>query len=516
MTDLTTPRRTSPLAALFGIVDVDRTRALLPIVVIAFTSGRAGLVLGLAAVVSITAGILTWLRRLWWFSGDVLHLDEGVFVRNQRRIPVERIQHVELERRLRHQLFGLAAVRVETAGGTGAELRLDAIPRDQAEALRHAVQTAAATAGAGTDEPGGPATEPAAPTTVLVRLPPARLVLAGVTGPEVIAVLTALAIGIDALTDLGVDPEQVESVEIGSALAVLLAVVALPAWFLTAGLIAVVRKWDLTAAVRGDELRVTYGLLRRQEFVMRTARVQDARVAQRLLLRPFGRADLRIRSAASGAGESSRVDIPLLDDVELDRVLARVLPETVPRPSLWPAPAAARRRALLRGVVVGSAVGVLLAVVLDGAADPLRVAAGLAAVAGGAALGLSWYRGLGWAESAGVHHSRTGLLARRTALVPAWRVQSAAVVATLFQRRRGLASVRLDLAGGRVTVVDRALGRARRIAAAVTVPPASGALPDGASPEDDHDGNDDDRPRAGRSPGRSPGPSGGSEVRRPR
>lgn len=473
MVDLRRPRRTSPLGAAFDVVSPDRVRNLAPVAVLAISSGRVVLAVLAAAVVALVAGVLGWLRRTWSFDGEVLHLDEGVFVRNQRRIPVDRIQHVELERSLRHQLFGLAAVRVETAGGSGAELKLDAVGRDEAEALRtqvlDALRARSATAPAAGDwdpELHGPVPPPPpARREVLVRLPPGRLLLAGITGPEVVAVLATIAFALDALLDVGIDPGEVGTVE-GPGVAVLVAL-AVPTWFVVAGLIAVVRKWDLTAAISGDELRVTYGLFRKRELVVRTGRVQDARVAQRLLLRPFGRADLRIRSAASGRGDASEVDIPLLGAAEIDRVLARVLPAAVPRPGLRPAPLAARRRAVVRASVAAVALAALLSV-LAVLGSRWWIVPALLVVAGGPVLGELSYRGLGWAEAGGVQHSRSGVLARRTAIVPEARVQSAAVVSSLFQRRRGLASVRLDLAGAAVGVLDREPGECRAIAAAVT------------------------------------------------
>ena len=478
MVDLGAPRRTSPLGAVFDVVQPDRVRNLLPVAIVAVSSGRVVLVLAAAAVAAAIAGILGWFRRLWSFDGAVLHLDEGVFVRNQRRIPVERIQHVELERSLRHQILGLAAVRVETAGGSGAELRLDSISRAEAEALRSQVLDVLRTRAAPEVVPGdgeawdperhGPLpAPPPAPSEVLVRLPPGRLLLAGITGPEVVAVLATLVFGVDALMDLGIDPDEVDAVDLGRTALITLALLAVPAWFLVAGLIAVVRKWDLTATISGDELRVTYGLLRRHELVVRIGRVQDARVAQRLLLRPFRRADLRLRSAASGGGDASRVDIPLLDDAEIDRILARVLPEAVPRPVLRPAPPAARRRALLRGALRG-ALSAIAPMALAIVASPWWLVAAVLALVAGPLLGEASYRGLGWAEQTGVHHSRAGALGRRTSIVPAARVQSAGVVASPLQRRRGLASVRFDLASSAVGVFDRDAGACRSIAGAVT------------------------------------------------
>ena len=157
---------------------------------------------------------------------------------------------------------------------------------------------------------GSPPPPPPAPE-ILVRLPPGRLLLAGITGPEVIAVLAAIAFGFDTLADLGVDPDQVDGVALSRLAVVGLLALAVPVWFATAGLIGMIRRWDLTATIAGDELRVTYGLLRKNEFVVNTGRVQDVRIAHRLLLRPFGRADVRVRTAASGRGDQSRVDIPL-------------------------------------------------------------------------------------------------------------------------------------------------------------------------------------------------------------
>jgi len=469
--DLAAPRRTSPLGAVVELLSAERLRDLVPAVVIAASLGRFAVVVGLGALVAVVTSVASWWRRLWSFDGAVLSLDEGLLVRNQRRIPVERIQHVELERRLRHQLLGLAAVRVETAGGSGAELRLDAVTLAEAHALRVALLGARdqAVALPGWDEARhGPVPPPVPPPTeVLVRLPPSRLLLAGVTGPEVAAVLASLAFGLDAAADLGVDPDAIDpgTVERLSLAVVLL--VGVPAWLAVAALVGLVRRWDLTATLRGGELRVTYGLLRRRELVLRTDRVQDARVSERLLLRPFGRAELRLRSAASGRGEASRVEVPLLSAEEVDHVLARVLPAAVPRPALAPAPRAARSRRRLRGaalslVVAGGAVLV--------AGRPSWPLAGVVAVVlvAGPLLGEVSYRALGWAEARGVHHARGGLLTRRTAIVPTARVQSAAVVSSWFQRRRGLASVRLDLAGAAVVVADREAGQARAIAADAT------------------------------------------------
>ena len=465
--DLHEPRRTSPLAAAFWMLRAEPMRALVPVVVIAASSGRVALVLAVAAVGGTAYGVLSWWRRTWRFADGVLHLDEGVVVRNERRIPVERIQHVELERRLRHQIFGLAAVRVETAGGSGAELTLDSIALGEAELLRSTVlerlrvdQPPPRTDGSDL-VPVPPAPTP--PAETLVRLPPGRLLLAGITGPEVLAVLAAIGFAVDLLADLGVDADELEGTRLSGAAVAALVIVVVPLWFAIAALIGLVRRWDLTAVIARDELRVTYGLLRRNEFVVKTNRVQDVRISHRMLLRPFGRSDVRVRTAASGSTERSRVDVPLLSPAEIDVVLARVLPAAVPLPPLRPAPPAARRRAIFRSTAVGAVAAAVLVAV--GLAEDVPALLGIAALVLplSAVRGEAYHRGLGMATAAGLVHSQSGALTRNRSIVPAERVQSASVVASWFQRRRALAHLRLDLAGDAVGVLDREEGEARAL-----------------------------------------------------
>ena len=452
--ELDRPQRTSPVGALLGIFAVDQLRSFLPVVIVAASSGRFVIVLGIAVLAGVAYNLASWWRRTWWLDGGVLHLDEGILVRNERRIPVERIQHVELEQRLRHQVFDLSVVRVETAGGSGAELRLDAVRTETAQALRGALATSSGAL--------APDDDPPVEAEVLVRLPPGRLLLSGVTGPEVLAVLAALAVGLDVLVDLGVDLDEVGTVEVTALAAAALVVVAVPVWFAVAAVIGLVRRWDLTATIRGGDLRVTYGLFRKREFTLELSRVQDVRIAHRLLLRPFGRSDLRVRTAASGSEDHSRVDIPLLDAAEIDRVLSRVLPDAVPLPPLRAAPVGARRRARLRGLAAGGALGLGLGALLLVPSGVLAASPVLAiAVLAGLVVGERAYRGLGAATSTGpggvtLLHARAGALTRHHAIVPAARLQSAAVEASWFQRRRALATVRLDLAGAQVSVVDRA------------------------------------------------------------
>jgi putative membrane protein len=72
--------------------------------------------------------------------------------------------------------------------------------------------------------------------------------------------------------------------------------------------------------------------------------------------------------------------------------------------------------------------------------------------------GLAGYRGRGHARRGGFLYARQGVAIRVTTVVPVAKAQSGSVRSSLFQRRRGLATLHVDVAGGGPTpkVLDEA------------------------------------------------------------
>ena len=130
---------------------------------------------------------------------------------------------------------------------------------------------------------------------------------------------------------------------------------------------------------------------------------------------------------------------------------------------LLAAPTVARRRSLVRFVVPALLVAPLVGLVTG---SLLTVVVNLVLMGGAAAaLGLARCRALGHATSAGMVVARSGAVIRRTALVPIARTQSQAIVSSPFQRRLGLASLAVHVAGrGRVVwLTDLEVDRCREV-----------------------------------------------------
>ena len=444
-------------------------RRLWPLALIALAQGRWWLLLLGGAVLLAVAG-LEWLRRTYALETGALRMEEGVLGRKLRIVPFDRIQQVDLIRKPLHRLLGVATLRVETAGGGGAaEVDLDAVSLTEAQALRTSLLRAKAgvvAAGAAGGE-AAPA-EAAAPTErVVLRLSLGEVMLAGITGTRAAAVLAVLG-PLSQLTDWSpsvsdwllrrFNPEAVAPTT--PAAVVALALLAVVVWLGLAAASSVVTDFGFTLARLGGDLVVRRGLLERREAVLPIARLQVVRVEESLLRRWLGLASIRIQSAGRTGGAdqtASRLAVPILQRSDVNRVLGELLQGAAPVPGLLAPPPAARRRMARRGIlrVVPLTAAVAVALwLLTRPATPLALLLVPLAVLGG----LAAYRGLGHARRGGFLYARQGVVIRVTTVVPVAKAQSGSVRSSFFQRRVGLATLHIDVAGGGPTpkVMDEA------------------------------------------------------------
>lgn len=448
-----------------------------PLVALLIGSARS-VVLGpvaLAVLALVVAWrVLDWRRFTYRLADGVLVLEQGILQRSRREIPVSRIQQVDLRRRLRHRVLGVAVVRIDTAGGgAGAEVTLEAIAESQALALRTALLGQAggraATADpwadgaavlpatdpeggapgttAGAVAPAGAASEAQEPV-VVTHLSTRDLVVAGVTGSRLVTAvpLAGAALGLLAELPGSVADRLTDLLPTGAVALVGGLVLALPLLLAFAVASSVLTDHDFTLARIGRDLHLRRGLLDQREATISLHRVQLVRCHENPLRRALGLASVQLQSAGSGnqaEGAVSRVTIPSVRADRLEALLAEVLPTAVDRPSLVPAPPAARRRAWVRRVVpIVVATAVLVAVTGEPAALLLLLLLGPAGVDAELT-----YRNLGHVATPTLVVARGGGLVRETVLVPVAKAQSTRLETSVFQRRAGLATLHLQVAG---------------------------------------------------------------------
>ena len=478
------PRRLHPLSPVLDLVGA------VPSILFLGLITPSSLVL-LPAVLAL-GGVLVAVRFVGWsrFSyavvGRELIVESGVISRSRRVVPLDRIQQIDIQRRIRHRVAGLSVVRIDTAVvGDAAEVVLDAVSEAEAERLRTVLRSAGPVAPT-VGEVGGAAGDH---EREVLRIPAARLAVAGLTGSKLLVVFVAIGALMGIVDDLrprwGEDSlDAVAGASRPETLAVVVVVgLALVGWLAVAAGASIVSDGGYRMTRRHDVLRVRRGLLDQREASIELHRVQAVWIRENPARRALGLVSVTIQSAggAEGAdGGDSRIDVPILARRDLGGLLAEVLPAAAEPPPLLPPPPAARRRTWVRSVgpvallVVAVGTAVLLLDAGPSAVGAFGVAAvlGLAAAATAAEVG---FAARGWTATPELVVAREGGLIRVTALVPSAKVQSTRLRSSPFQRRVDLATLALDVAGRGDTprILDVEVDRLERLRLDALAAPAA-------------------------------------------
>jgi putative membrane protein len=454
------------LAGGFGFGDGELARAL-PIV---------AAVLAIPALIG--AGAKYALYR-WRVDADELLLRSGVLNRQNRVIPLARVQNVEVRQSLMQRAFGVAELRVETAGtGLQAEAVLSVLGVAQAQAVRTdllARRRAQAAIAVDADAAAEAIDRPAAPP--LARLSMGDLLLAGATANEA-GVIAAAAAGLLQFADempggffANVIEDAIERMQGAVALVAVggIILLLLVGWMISiAG--AVVRFYGFTLSVDGGEMRKRYGLLTVHEASVPLQRVQAIRVEETFLRRWLGLASLMIETAGGSPGQRGGAEafVPIARRSDVGRLVRGIFGDAqvdgADYQKVHPkAERRMRRRYLLMFLLFWA---------------PFWVARWFGVQPGGALapyvallLPLPWlmarwqYQNRGWALPPGYVLARSGVMNRITWIVPDRKLQTLHVRDNPFQRRLGLSTLVVDTAAGgrQAAVIDLPHSTARRL-----------------------------------------------------
>ncbi len=384
--------------------------------------GPIALLLLALLVAGAVYGTVSWLRTRYWIEADELRVDTGVISRQSRRIRVDRLQGIDIRQPLVARMFGLAELKMDVAGGSSGEGSLAFLPLGEAQDLRLALlsrRDAVRARRAGEDPHPAAVPRPAEPELVLARLDPVTLVLSLLLSAETGAFVLAAVVlgGIFAYFGAIGGVAGVVPVVIGFAFTQFRKLSAY---------------YGFTVLEAPTGLQVRRGLFERDTQTIALARVQGVVVTEPLLWRPMGWARLDVSLAGNDeSGRDGKVSASTVMPAAGRAVvmeLARVVLMHSGSPDLdavplTPPPVRARWVAPVRRRFLASGVGEHLVV------------------------------------------SREGVVTRRTHAVPHARVQSLQLHQGPWQRRLGLADLRVDSPPGpvRVRLRHRDAGEARRL-----------------------------------------------------
>ncbi len=412
----------------------------------------------LYGVVALPAIVLQYMRFSYRITPKQIVIQKGVIKRQNRSIPIERVQNVQIERNLVARLLGVAKVRIETAGSSATEGSLEYVSLDGAREIRQAVRSFQP-GSAADDDPTGEAEASAKEPLLSMGL--SHVLLSGafrfsllyialmfsvleLVNPEVIIQRVLRSQGrIDQITS---------TMAANPVLTALGTVVAAGILGWVSGIVIhLTRYYSFQLWLDGDKLRKRHGLFTVTEGTIPLKKVQSLILRTNPFMRAFGWYELKVQTVGMNVDEQGhRVIAPFAQYEDILELAQCVRSFDLPDAFGNVSPITIRRR-FFRYTVALSAL-LLPAVYLwpagwwhpNGAALPWW---GFTLVP----LILGWtllqYRNHDYAIRNDGFYIRRGVLAHYLWIIPVEKFHVFHATATIFQRRLSLKTLFVDTAG---------------------------------------------------------------------
>lgn len=395
--------------------------------------------------VALGASLIGWWRFTYQVRAREIVIEKGLFSRQRRVIPFDRVRDVAIEQPLLARIVGSAKVRIETGGAKADEGVLDMIELDEAQRLRDHVRRANLLEQPAPD--AAPAEEPEEP--VIFAMSIGRVLGSGLFNFSLIFVAVAFG-ALQYLEDLHiVDFEQIavsgrarNLLGMFTLRTTLLILVLLVLLGVVSGIVRTLLRdfgFRLTAGDAG--LRRRRGLVTLSEVLIPARRTEAARIETGWLSGWLGWHALAFQTLGADAKEGGvQVAAPFACDEEVALILARAGFPPQPRETMIRPPARALLRRSLPWLIVAAAmVPAVQAWPILGWGLPLPLL-------------LALLRAIAWLRDGHLYGEqalfiRSGLLGRRLWIVPYEKLQTMTTQRTPLQRLLGLASIVPDTAG---------------------------------------------------------------------
>ncbi len=265
----------------------------------------------------IVAGVVSWLVTRWRVHSGDLQIETGLLRRQSIRVPLSRIQAVDVIAPVLARVLGLAEVRVVVAGRGTGRTRLAYLGAGEAQRIRAKLLALAHGLASETPEP---------PAQPLLRIDNLRVALATVL---IAPVNVLIAIAVLAVTVALLIPHG----EASATIAVPALVGVVPEVFRRFNAV-----YDFQLAEGADGLRLSRGLLQTRTETIPFGRIQAVRWVEPLLWRPFGWCRLEVDVARQrgsqqreeGSSRLSRTLLPVGSREHAAWLLQRLLPGAAP------------------------------------------------------------------------------------------------------------------------------------------------------------------------------------------
>ena len=397
-----------------------------------------------------------WRATSWKITATDVQYRRGIFFKKHRKIPLDRVQSVDVYRPLAARIFGLGALRVESAGGQGSRVEIQFLANKYLDRARREVvariagrtlpnehspqqrgQGLAGTALFAEDD-----YHLAADEYEVYRVSPGRLIASVLlTSQTVWLLIMALIVAIGAIVVFIMADLTVQGLVAGSLIPTIISIGIIPLMILSYAWSRFHSGFNFSANITHDGIRITSGLLALKSQTLPPGRIHAIRFTQPLLWRPFGWWQAEVTLAGHGVETSGNQKKQAADNLLLPvgtLEQAKVILQMAIR-DLGASEGAAADR-LLQAAFNGKNSDSKSKVIFTPCSEKAKILDPLAR-----------FR-RAFAATATVLIYRDGWLRRKVTFAPHERAQSVTTSAGPLQRHLGLAGVRLDLVPGTATM----------------------------------------------------------------
>ncbi|MCB0836476.1 MAG: PH domain-containing protein [Bacteroidetes bacterium] len=486
---LNVPQRQNPLAIGFIFLKFLRkaVRQLwLLILIVVFNKGDGYMAWLLGGVIAISAiqlvlSLISYFKYYFHVKDGELIISKGVLQKTNLNIPLDRIQTINFQQNLLHQILNVVSVEVDTAGSAKSELTIDALSRDKAEALRDYILQKKkeliaekreegeldeeSTEGIDTPE----VEEFTKPDKMVFRLSPKDLLKVGVSGNHIRTFFWIIGSVFGLLQFIDVTEEEaVDYVFKGISentwgfgwFVAGFGVLIVASFFITL-IQHILRYFDLRLWETEKGFKLIAGLFNRQEQSAAHRKIQIIKWVTDPLKRMFGLHTVRLFQASSQQVSAKKsITIPGCYEEQLEEIIATNFPSELREDYKEHAisPLIITRHVLYFGILPALAVAGFKAFTGDWFGLVYLLWIPIVWL-----LSRRYQRYWRWWINEETLTTRSGIIASRHSIIHLYKVQAVKISQSPYQKRKNLASVHFYTAAGSVGIPYINLDLAKRL-----------------------------------------------------